>query len=554
MVLSRGHASQILIACVFTVCARAQPPVIYNRAVLNAASFMPPRLPGGAIAQGSIFSIFGARLGPGSPVQATSFPLGTTLGGTSIAITQGATTVNAIPLYVSATQINAIMPSNAPVGAASMRVKSGAFQSNPMRVVIAPTAFGIFTATGTGLGPGILLNFIAQDNQPINSTNIPAKPGQIMTLYGTGLGAVPNDTVAPSAGNLPAKTEIFVGGVPATPLYSGRTPCCAGLDQLVFAIPDNAPQGCWVPVNVRTAGSVVSNFVSIAITSDGGPCLRADSPLANAGKVGGVVSLRVTTREDVGTRAPIDVTGDYAAAVGFQATAPAFPFHPILSPPPPGTCTVYTVKGDLLRGDTLPGTIPNGSMPLNLGAGFMLKGPAGVKMLQNIFTPSPLQYLGGSVSNNLFNNTLYLTPGSYTVNNVTPGDAGSFSASANMPQPLTWTNRDQTVIVNRSQPLNVSWSGGSGSNVIIVGFGVDLPTDSTTVFGCVAPDGATSFSIPAMVLANVPPTRPNPLQSKSVIYLGNSPSSSTDAAFNSSGLDTGFVAFRYLTGKTVLFQ
>ena len=123
-----------------------------------------------------------------------------------------------------------------------------------------------------------------------------------------------------------------------------------------------------------------------------------------------------------------------------------------------------------------------------------------------------------------------------------------------MPQPLTWTTRDQTVIVNRSQPLQVSWSGGSGSNVIIVGFGVDLPTDSTTVFGCVAPDGATSFSIPAMVLANVPPTRPNPLQSKSVIYLGNSPSSSTDAAFNSSGLDTGFVAFRYLTGKTVLFQ
>src|ERR1700689_4916833 len=87
--------------------AVAQPPLIYNRSIYNAASFMPAGVPMGAIAQGSIFTIFGAQMGPAKSVTANSFPLGTTLGGVSINIVQGSTTVSAIPLYVSAIQINA---------------------------------------------------------------------------------------------------------------------------------------------------------------------------------------------------------------------------------------------------------------------------------------------------------------------------------------------------------------------------------------------------------------------------------------------------------------
>ena len=179
--------SRILVVAVFAAGAFAQP-IIYNRAVYNAASFMPPRLPGGAVAQGGIFTIFGTSLGPAKPVQATSFPLGTTLGGTSVLVKKGTTTVNAIRIYVSASQLNVIMPSNAPLGTASVRVQTGFGQSNPMTVNIGPAAFGIFTATGTGLGPGILQNYIAQDNHPINSATIAAEPGQVITLWGTGLG------------------------------------------------------------------------------------------------------------------------------------------------------------------------------------------------------------------------------------------------------------------------------------------------------------------------------------------------------------------------------
>src|ERR1700688_1499243 len=98
--------------------AVAQPPLIYNRSIYNAASFMPAGVPMGAIAQGSIFTIFGNQMGPSKAVTANSFPLGTTLAGVSINIVQGSTTISAIPLYVSVGQINAIMPSKAPLGMA----------------------------------------------------------------------------------------------------------------------------------------------------------------------------------------------------------------------------------------------------------------------------------------------------------------------------------------------------------------------------------------------------------------------------------------------------
>ena len=545
---------RVLPIFLLAVYAFAQQPLIFNRSVLNAASYMPPRLPGGAIAQGSIFSVFGARIGPATPQQVNAFPLSTTFSGVSITVTQGSTTVNAIPIYVSSGQINAIMPSNAPIGTASLRVTSPSGVTNVMTVHIAASAFGIFTATGTGLGPGILQNFITQANQPINSATIPAQPGQTIILWGTGLGPVANDAVAPTAGSLAAKVEVSVGGVPASVQYSGRTPCCSGVDQIVFQVPSNAPQGCWIPVYVRTNSSVVSNFVTMAITQDGSSCLANNSPFFTPGNWGGVISMRVSTHEDIGTRSTVDVTGDYAVPVAYHQAASAFPFNPLLSWPPAGTCTVYTVKGDLLRGDTLPGALPAGAKTLSFGAALTLSGAAGTKILQNLLPDLPMRYLGGSVSNNLFNNTLYLQPGAYQVSGAPGGDVGAFTASAAMPQPLTWTNRDQLVFVDRTQPLTVQWTGGSGSQVAVVGFGVDLPTDSTTVFGCLAPAGATSLSVPAAVLANLPATRPNPLQSKSVIYLGNAPTGSALSGVSGGGLNAGLALFENALGKTVVWQ
>src|SRR5437879_4099079 len=95
---------------------------IYPKGVVNAASLMAPDLPGGAIAQGSIFSIYGTGLGPKTGATVNESPLQATFQGVSIKVFQGNTSVDALPIYVSATRIDAVMPSNAPLGRVSVQV------------------------------------------------------------------------------------------------------------------------------------------------------------------------------------------------------------------------------------------------------------------------------------------------------------------------------------------------------------------------------------------------------------------------------------------------
>src|ERR1700693_4514947 len=373
------------LCALLTGVAFGQPPLIYNRSIYNAASFMPAGVPAGAIAQGSIFTIFGAQMGPTESVTASSFPLGTTLGGVSINVVQGSTSVSAIPVYVSAIQINAIMPSKAPLGMASVQVVVNNAHSNMAPVQIVPSAFGTFTAKGTGIGPGVLYNFVAQNNQPINSTNVTAKPGQVITLWGTGLGPVSADNVAPAAGNLPVQVQVFVGGHPATVQYSGRSTCCSGVDQIVFTVPSNAPSGCWVPVYVKTAGTITSNFVTMAIEPTPGVCTtdvlpQVTSAFVTGLKIGEGLAMRATTRQDFGVFAAVDATADYHVSFAFEPDPGQFPFNPALAFPPSGSCTVYAITGDMLNGTALPGMAPT-TMPLDMGAPFLLTGPNGSKTL-----------------------------------------------------------------------------------------------------------------------------------------------------------------------------
>ena len=539
--------------------AVAQPPLIFNRSIYNAASFMPAGVPAGAIAQGSIFTIFGAQMGPAKSVTANSFPLGTTLGGVSINVVQGSTSVSAIPVYVSAVQINAIMPSKAPLGMASVQVVVNNAHSNMAPVQIVSSAFGTFTAKGTGIGPGVLYNFVAQNNQPINSPSVTAKPGQVITLWGTGLGPVTTaDNVAPTAGNLPVQVQVFVGGQAATVQYSGRSTCCSGVDQIVFTVPSNAPTGCWVPVYVKTGGTIISNFVTMAIEATPGVCTtdvlpQVTSAFVTGLKVGEGLAMRATTRQDVGVFAAVDATADYHVSFAFEPDPGQFPFNPSLAFPPFGSCTVYALKGDMLNGTALPGMAPT-TMPLDMGAPFLLTGPNGSKTLTYGFTGARAGYIGGSISNNILPSSLFLDPGSYTLQGFGGMDVGPFSTSFAIPQPVTWTNRLQTNVVDRTQPLTVSWTGGdSGQVIALLGFGEDLPTFSSAVFVCIAPPGATSFTIPTDMLSNLPASRQNPLQSKDIIYLLTLAGSSVKN-IAAKGLDVGLTSYYSIIGKTVILQ
>ncbi len=327
----------------------AQQPILYHRGTVNAASLAPFGLPNAPIARGSTFTVFGENLGPAqSP--ALAFPLSATLGGVSLSVTQGTVTTPTFPTYVSPTQINAIMPSTVTAGLATLRLTYKS-KSNAITIQIADSAPGIFAISSGGYGPGIVQNYITADNTPINSSVAPAAPGQVIVIWGTGLGPVTfPDNVAPTAGNVAATVSVTIGGQPAAVAYSGRTPCCSGVDQIVASVPANAPLGCWVPVSVK-AGGVVSNTTTMSIASPGAAsCDDPGNPLSKLVRTPGTQAYidlaRVDSIDNIATISPTVSTVDKLYSRFYTRPDSPYNFDPYMSYPPPGTCLVHQTTGD----------------------------------------------------------------------------------------------------------------------------------------------------------------------------------------------------------------
>src|SRR5712692_1852512 len=261
---------------VASVCPVAAQPLISTGGVVNSASYQSAASPGGAIGQGSIFSIFGTGLGPPSPgVQVSEFPLSVTLAGVSVRLLhQSGVALSAIPLFVSDTQINALLPSTTPIGQVFVTVSYNGQSGGAERIKVVRSSFGIFTGCGFFCtDAAIAQNFVSPAEQPLNSPSSTARPGQTVILWGTGLGPIAGlDNTAPAPANLNEPVEVTLGGHPAPIDYRGRSGCCAGVDQINFRIPPDAPSGCAVPIQVRLQDGVYSNIASIAIDPEGRPC------------------------------------------------------------------------------------------------------------------------------------------------------------------------------------------------------------------------------------------------------------------------------------------
>jgi len=226
--------------------------------IVNAASFAPAPAP---LAPGSFVTIFGSGLAASTTVS-SSLPFPSTLGGVRVEL-NGA----AIPLYlVSPTQISALIPLNTAGNSAAFVVVNGAQRSNSVSVPLAPVAPGVFTVPPAGTGPAALLH---ADFSLVSAAS-PARPGETVQLFLTGLGEVtPTVNIAAIAPASPLSTvnadlQVTVGGQPATVVYKGLAPGLAGLYQLNFIIPMEAPKGAAVRIGIRTAG-VVYEMADVAI-------------------------------------------------------------------------------------------------------------------------------------------------------------------------------------------------------------------------------------------------------------------------------------------------
>lgn len=557
----------IWIATAAARLAAGDAPSISPGGIVNAASFMSGSSSGSGIARGAMFSIFGSGLGPSTPVQATAYPLPAQLGGTSVQVVEGTNSIAAIVIYTSDGQVNAILPSTAADGPAQIVVTYNGEASEPAPITVVDSNIGIFSMAG-GVGPGIIQNFNSATDQPLNSLTNPAKPKQYVTIWGTGLGPVPDDTVAAQAGNLPAPVQLMIGGKPAAKLYSGRSPCCAGVDEIVAEVPSDSPHTCYVPVQIQTGGSLYSNIVTMSVSPDGSPCSDS-SPftplLLHGGASAWLQTLRAEVAAQLGQGASASFTADLGIALFRKLGASGeHAFDMLYSMPSIGTCLSYGANLNLL-GPAAMGQLLGLASADALDAGNITISGAQGTMPLAASTGTPGTYMGdlGGIDPLSGDGTtpLFLNPGMFTFSGTGGSDVGAFQAAFAIPSPATWTNRDQIGSVDRSQGVTLTWTGGDpGSQLALIGgltagSGLDNSTTSQVgLFFCLAPMGAGSFTIPPSALANLPASSGDLNTSLALLFFGTVPNGASVARVSIPGLDQAFVIPMTLSIETLPYK
>ena len=209
--------------------------------------------------------------------------------------------------------------------------------------------------------------------------------------------------------------KVFVGGVQAQVTYRGRSGCCAGLDQVIFTVPNNV-FSCYAPVTV-TVNGVPSNTVTMSIAQTGKVCSDTGgfsaSELTQAQTRGSlaVASINLLRNADV---SDADAPFDSGAAFFKRYTAVEFSqTQSFANVFPKGACYVYKADSSF---ESSGGTIPDLIEPQYLDAGenMEVRGPAGTKPM------IPLDL--GTYYLDLGDDAVYLQPGSYTVANGPGGE------------------------------------------------------------------------------------------------------------------------------------
>ncbi len=536
-------------------------PTVASGGVLNVASYSYSGLPSGSIAQGSMFVVFGGNLGITS-TGSLSYPLPTTLDKTSIQVTSGGKTVDAIMIYTTPSQVAAILPSNTPVGTGMLTLTYNGQSSSPVPIQIVPSSFGAFTQNQGGSGPAVIQDYVSATDLPVNTIVAPAYPGQTVTLWGTGLGPTSgNDADQPVQTNMQAalNVQVWVGSQQATVTYAGRS-LDAAIDQIDFVVPQGV-QGCYLPVAVKAgAAGVVSNIASMAVApSAGAACSDADGidasdvvTLQSKGsvKLGAVNLTHIALNLGIAT-----VFSDEAGAI-FGAYSPTQLSSSLglTVSPSVGSCTVSQFLG--LNPIPVDPTKPS---PLDAGASLPITGPNGNKSIASTSTGFYAATLGGVPLAQILTATpepAYFSPGSYTLSGSGGSAVGSFSSAFAVPALLS-SNATSITIIDRAQDLTVTWTGASTGFVAISAtssVGGPLGPSSTSpgiVFLCIAPASAGTFTVPSIYLQTLPPTTVQSAVPNSFLLVGTQ---TEPENFSATGLDDGYVTYRSLVGTGVTIK
>jgi hypothetical protein len=388
---------------------------------------------------------------------------------------------------------------------------------------------GLITRDGSGSGLAVVQNYISAAQLDVDSfttgtvsgiTISPAKPGQVLVAWATGLGPVAGgDNTASPGFNFAANgvnVQVIVGGMSITPAYAGRAPGLAGADQINFTLPANVQTGCTVPFQVSVNG-VLSNPTFIAIAPDASASACALSGFTTAQlqnfdqggtyTVGGFSLTQISqTVAQFGTVKFNTAGGSFTRYTGFQIASAA-----ARSLTSSDACQVIHVVGSQ---DQL--AVGGGGTSLDAGV-ITLNGPNGSSITNqtlkqdptNLYSltlgtdglPSGIPGLGGTGT---------IVAGTYFLNGAGGRDVGQFNASVTLGPPLTITGGLPST-VTRSAGLPLNWTGGNSTDVVmIIGYagtttlsGANASIDATE-FICTTTAGKGTFTVPSSILLQLP--------------------------------------------------
>jgi uncharacterized protein (TIGR03437 family) len=575
------------LALLFALTAVAQDPQI--SIAVNGASYTDD------IARGSIFVIKGSNLGPAALAQQSGLPWPTDLSGTRVTFTPaaGGAAIDARLIYTLNVQVAGLLPSATPAGDYDVRVIYSGRSSTAKRVKVVERHWGFFTANSAGNGPiqatygGYNLNRFTTSTISFGGNTWelkPAKAGDTLVLWGTGLGAdTQNDLTGQTSGDLKdsAQVRVIVGGVEIAPIYAGRSPGLVATDQINVTLPASTPTGCGVPIQVR-AGGRTSSAGTIAVTTAGAQsCTHPSLSEAVLKRLdaGGTATWGLLFLNSLTTSLTIPVIGSTDVKID-SFTGMFMRYGPEVvseaeggAPAVTGQCFVSTTVANstqLATGVSIPPVLLDAGPQLTL-SGPNVSNKAVPRSAEKIYaldmgTTTNIPGLPGGGLPGLPGGGAGATPivtGRYTVTGPGGADVAAFSASLDMTAAPNWTNRASITEVNRGRDLNVTWTGGvAGDYVAITGYSGTCVQNCSAdqlqnaiiqagVFSCAVEANRGSFTVPSSILSQLPASTGD-LLSGSVGFLSLSTSTGeTKGRFSPNLTSGGAFDFAIFNGSSV---
>lgn len=241
-----------------------QSPAINQEGIVSSSAFGAFR----KAARGGWLEIYGSNLALGTREWSSSdFVNGkapTSLAGTSVTIGDQPAYIS----YVSPRQVNVQVPDTLPAGTHEVVVRSPLGTSAARTIVVEDIQPGLFAPASLRKDGRQFVGVVLADGTVADPSSPQIRPGDTVTLYGVGFGAVAPalnaGEIVRNANSVVLPLQVYFGDVPATVTYAGLAPGTLGLYQINVVVPEVS--GSALPLTFRLNGEPGSQalFTSVA--------------------------------------------------------------------------------------------------------------------------------------------------------------------------------------------------------------------------------------------------------------------------------------------------